>query len=284
MLANIELPQSLSTHAAVAAILNHNPNRQSLAEIRAASHARAAEEEARLAKLRASSAQRSVTAGHIFDYSVDPNKDVAFPGDTRAIKQSIFLSQLTAYTQHERSLDVNPTKHRIGQAVMTETERDELEEQREAAKKLDKRKQRMTDSNRTRHQYDRQPVAYIVNQQFSNFYPVPTFDLALNQPSKFEQLGLHESADNASFNDESEDVRVNQYVDPSDGPQIPDSIRAEMAKLMLTDVAPECAPCRSYVDIAYKRAVIDEREADLAAKESQTITQPKPAANKKKGR
>lgn len=61
--------------------------------------------------------------GHPFDHTHTSDVDDAFPGDNAQMREMIFLRGLSLYEQHERSLQINPTKHRIGHTLMTEQQR-----------------------------------------------------------------------------------------------------------------------------------------------------------------
>lgn len=50
--------------------------------------------------------------------------DASFSGETLQMRELVFARSLSLYEQHQRSLLINPTKHRIGHAIMTEQQRD----------------------------------------------------------------------------------------------------------------------------------------------------------------
>lgn len=60
---------------------------------------------------------------HPLDYSATPDVDDSFPGQTRQMRELIFQRALAMYEAHERSLQINPTKHRIGHVLMSEQQR-----------------------------------------------------------------------------------------------------------------------------------------------------------------
>lgn len=76
----------------------------------------------------------SGSGGHTFDHTRQADVDDTFPGDNTQMKEMIFQRAITLYQQHERSLQINPTKHRIGHTLMTEQQRFDLEYNRELRK------------------------------------------------------------------------------------------------------------------------------------------------------
>lgn len=52
-------------------------------------------------------------------------------GEEDKVKAVIFKAGLDGYRHHEKMLEINPSKSRIGQSVMTEEERGALEKKRE---------------------------------------------------------------------------------------------------------------------------------------------------------
>ena len=65
----------------------------------------------------------STHASHPFDHTRVADTDDTFPGADRPMREMIFLRSITLYQQHERSLQINPTKHRVGHVLMTEQQR-----------------------------------------------------------------------------------------------------------------------------------------------------------------
>ena len=68
---------------------------------------------------------------HEYDYSDAPDKGVAFVGEGRQMKELVFLKKNNDYVQHEKTLEINPTKQRTGHKLMSVEERNEIEEKRE---------------------------------------------------------------------------------------------------------------------------------------------------------
>ena len=60
---------------------------------------------------------------YAFHYSSVPNQSIEFRGTTRQMKEMIFHRQLIEHAQHEKMLLINPSKHRIGQKIMTLTDK-----------------------------------------------------------------------------------------------------------------------------------------------------------------
>ena len=58
------------------------------------------------------------------DYSERCDVDATFGGDTLQMRELVFQRGLALYEQHERSLAINPTKHRIGHVLMSEQQRE----------------------------------------------------------------------------------------------------------------------------------------------------------------
>jgi len=67
------------------------------------------------------------------DYSEDCDVDDRWPGSTPSERTLLLMRQLASLEQHERSLQINPTKKRRGQRCMTPQQRDVLEWRREHA-------------------------------------------------------------------------------------------------------------------------------------------------------
>jgi hypothetical protein len=61
---------------------------------------------------------------HPLDHSESPDLDVHFAGDTAHMRELVFGRARALAQQHERSLQINPTKHRIGAVLMTDQQRD----------------------------------------------------------------------------------------------------------------------------------------------------------------
>ena len=49
--------------------------------------------------------------------------EMAFEGESDRVRGLILKQWVAQYAHHEKMLDINPSKYRIGQAVMTEEER-----------------------------------------------------------------------------------------------------------------------------------------------------------------
>jgi hypothetical protein len=58
------------------------------------------------------------------DHSEAPDLDVHFAGDTAHMRELVFGRARALAQQHERSLQINPTKHRIGAVLMSDQQRD----------------------------------------------------------------------------------------------------------------------------------------------------------------
>ena len=152
LLSGLPLPASLRDHKAVATILSHSAGHLPLSELRAAIEAKRAEDERRQRDRQLQLQLHPHTdVGHELDYSLDPDMEPAFEGagqgDER-LQAAIFTATLSAYRQHERMIEINPSQHRIGQAVMTEEERAGLEHRRQEADAASRAEHRAKDRQR----------------------------------------------------------------------------------------------------------------------------------------
>ena len=152
LLSGLPLPVSLRDHKAVATILSHSAGHLPLSELRAAIEAKRAEDERRQRDRQLQLQLHPHTdVGHELDYSLDPDMEPAFEGagqgDER-LQAAIFTATLSAYRQHERMIEINPSQHRIGQAVMTEEERAGLEHRRQEADAASRAEHRAKDRQR----------------------------------------------------------------------------------------------------------------------------------------
>jgi hypothetical protein len=68
-------------------------------------------------------ADGGASKSHPFDHTRVSDVDDTFPGENHQMREMIFQRSITLYEQHERSLQINPTKHRIGHVLMTEQQR-----------------------------------------------------------------------------------------------------------------------------------------------------------------
>ena len=165
--------RKLHSHAGVASILNTKPGKMTLLQMQQAVQRKQVEEKKREEQV-AIMAKRAVMGGgssksneeekatatkatatsaspddgigteaamhpplnlsHPLDYSVHPDTDALFGGEGLQMQELVFGRALALYSAHERSLEINPTKHRIGAQLMTEAQRDRIEEEREAQK------------------------------------------------------------------------------------------------------------------------------------------------------
>lgn len=174
LLAGLHLPPSLHNHKAVAAILTHTAGHTPLADLRTA-----------IALKRQQATQSANTAaaelalhphtdtGHALDHSLDPNKSMDWPAATLdAMRVALFNQQLNELKQHETLLAINPSLSRLGQAVMTEEERAELEEMREREWEAERAEERRRDRERLQVEWSaHQPALYMADEP-SNFVPL----------------------------------------------------------------------------------------------------------------
>lgn len=119
---------------------------------------------------------------HKFDYSEAPDVDMSFPGDTRQMREMIFLRNLLDYSKHETSVKINPTKQLIGHILMTMQQRTSLENARFFAQAHEQELAREEQRRQTKHHLlDDRPI-YMVAQRLSDTR-FPVFD-------KFDNAGL----------------------------------------------------------------------------------------------
>ena len=173
LLAGLPLPSTLRSHSATSAILLHTAGRLPLSQLKAAvSLKRSLDAERIASRPSLSSHHPSSSLGHDLDYSIQPDMDAAFEGDDRTTQALLFRQSLAAYAHHEKMLDVNPSRHRIGHAVMTEDERTAMEVRREEDSRAARREERRRDRERTRTEYpsDECPV-FIVGQEDTGYVP-----------------------------------------------------------------------------------------------------------------
>ena len=86
-----------------------------------------------------------------------------------------FVVMLARRSASETLLSINPTLQRIGQAVMTEEERAELEEGREREWEAERAEARRQDRERLQVEWrENQPTVYMADQQAAY---VPTFQM-----------------------------------------------------------------------------------------------------------
>ena len=177
LLAGLHLPVSVHNHKAVSAVLTHTAGHTPLADLRSA-----------IAAKRQHDAQQANTAaaqlalhphtdvGHALDHSLDPSKSMDWPAATSdAMRVALFNQQLNQLKQHETLLAINPSLNRLGQAVMTEEERAELEETREREWEADRAEERRRDRERLQVEWSaNQPALYMADEQ-SKY--VPTFGM-----------------------------------------------------------------------------------------------------------
>ena len=175
LLAGLHVPASLHNHKAVAAVLTHTAGHTPLADLRSAIayKRQQAAQQADTAAARLASHPHTDT-GHPLDHSLDPNKSMAWPANTSdAMRVALFNAQLNELKQHETLLAINPALNRLGQAVMTEEERAELEEARESEWEADRAEDRRKDRERLQVEWKAgQPALYMADAQPKH---VPTF-------------------------------------------------------------------------------------------------------------
>ena len=177
LLAGLHLPSSLHNHKAVATILTHTTGHTPLADLRSA-----------IAFKRQQTADQATTqaaqltlhphtdTGHALDHSLDPNKSLHWPSATTdAMRAALFGQQVSELKQHETLLAINPSLSRLGQAVMTEEERAELEETRESEWEAGRAEERRRDRERLQVEWSaNQPALFMADVQPSH---VPTFQM-----------------------------------------------------------------------------------------------------------
>ena len=175
LLTGLHVPSSLHNHKAVATLLTHSAGHTPLADLRTAIASKRRQTAERSAAAAASLAAHPHTdTGHALDHSLDPNKAMEWPAAASdATRAALFGAQLAELRQHEALLDITPSLQRLGQAVMTEEERAELEEQREAEWEADRAEERRRDRERLQVEWGANtPAVYMADAQVSY---VPTF-------------------------------------------------------------------------------------------------------------
>ena len=177
LLTGLHVPSSLHNHKAVATLLTHSAGHTPLADLRTAiaTKRRQTAEQALTTAARLAANPHTDT-GHALDHSLDPNKCMGWPAAASdAMRVALFGQQVGELRQHEALLAINPSLSRLGQAVMTEEERAELEEEREAEWEADRAEERRRDRERIQAEWSvRQPAVYMADAAMSY---VPTFQM-----------------------------------------------------------------------------------------------------------